>query len=112
MSAARSIFALGVAAGISALLIRLASEPRSTVRRIPASRNDNFTDLNDADRQELEKLRLDDLAIDRIINNRPYRHKLELLSRMIIPEMLYKEIRHKVGVRQRRPRLHGHPRAA
>jgi hypothetical protein len=61
--------------------------------------------LNDAHPEELQKLGLDSVAIDRIIENRPYRNKLELVSRMILPEVLYKEIRHSIGVRRLRSRL-------
>ena len=42
-------------------------------------------------REQFKKLPLDDLAIDRSMENRPYRDKLELVSRMIISKALYKQ---------------------
>ena len=109
MSAARAIFFLGAAAGLGAVLIRLAAENPS-VSRMP-SRAGHFTDLNEADRSELERLGLDSVAVDRIVEHRPYRNKLELVSRMIIPEMLYGEIRHKIGIRDGAD-VSEHPRVA
>jgi hypothetical protein len=110
MSGARAIFLLGVAAGIGAVIIRLTAADRS-MSRVPVADTD-FTDLNDAGREELEKLGLDTLAVDRIVENRPYRNKLELVSRMIIPENLYGEIRHRIGIRDTTPELSEHPRVA
>ena len=54
MSGARAIFLLGVAAGIGAVIIRLTAADRS-MSRVPVADTD-FTDLNDAGREELEKL--------------------------------------------------------
>ena len=79
--------------------------------RVPVGDTD-FTDLNDAGREELEKLGLDTVAVDRIVENRPYRNKLELVSRMILPENLYGEIRHRIGIRDTTPELSEHPRVA
>lgn len=110
MSGARAIFLLGVAAGIGAVIIRLRAADRF-MSRVPVGDTD-FTDLNDAGREELEKLGLDTVAVDRIVENRPYRNKLELVSRMIIPENLYGEIRHRIGIRDTTPELSEHPRVA
>jgi hypothetical protein len=112
MSAARAIFLLGAAAGIGAVLIRFAANNRNHAYRGLPIEDTDFTDLNEADRGELEKLGLDSLAIDRIVEHRPYRNKLELVSRMIIPEMLYGEIRHKIGIRDTTPELSEHPHVA
>ena len=35
---------------------------------------------------------------DRIVGNRPCRNKLDLLSRMVIPQQAYSAIKHQVGV--------------
>jgi hypothetical protein len=113
MSATRAIFLLGAAAGLGALLIRLTSQHHAVGERaLPWHSQDDFTDLNEADPSELEKLGLDSLAVDRILEHRPYRNKLELVSRMIIPEALYGEIRHKIGVRDTKPDLSVHPHVA
>jgi hypothetical protein len=112
MSGARAIFLLGVAAGIGAVIIRLTAADPFTSRVPVADRDTDFTDLNDAGREELEKLGLDTVAVDRIVENRPYRNKLELVSRMIIPESLYGDIRHRIGIRDTTPELSEHPRVA
>jgi hypothetical protein len=111
MNAGRAMFLLGAAAGIGAVLIRLAGSHRFPSYRMPSQGTD-FTDLNQADRTALEKLGLEPVAIDRIVENRPYRNKLELVSRMIIPETLYGEIRHKIGIRDATPDLSEHPHVA
>lgn len=55
-------------------------------------------DLNQADAEALKRLGVDDQLVDRIIDNRPYRNKLDLVSRMVLPEAVYATIRDKVGV--------------
>jgi|SRR5581483_3250128 len=55
-------------------------------------------DLNDADPGQLSRLGLDAESIERLIENRPYRNKLELLSRIIVTEDVYASIKHKVAV--------------
>lgn len=57
-----------------------------------------ITDLNAASRDELQALGLDIDSVERVLENRPYRNKLDLVSRMILPEDLYASIRHRVGV--------------
>jgi hypothetical protein len=57
-------------------------------------------DLNSAPTEDLKRLGLNDVAVGRIVENRPYRNKLELVSRMVIPERTYGKIRHRVGIRR------------
>jgi DNA uptake protein ComE-like DNA-binding protein len=59
---------------------------------------ENLLDLNSADHSEFLQLGLDDETSERIAENRPYRSKLDLLSRMVIPEHTYSAIRDRVGV--------------
>ena len=59
-------------------------------------------DINSASPEQLRALGLDDRAIQRLIENRPYRHKLELVSRLVLPRTLYGRIRHRIGVHQGR----------
>ena len=59
---------------------------------------EHLLDLNTANLDELVRLGLDAEAGEQIIENRPYRHKLDLLSRMVIPEQVYNAIKHQVGV--------------
>jgi DNA uptake protein ComE-like DNA-binding protein len=58
----------------------------------------HLLDLNTASREELQQLGLDDEMTDKIVDNRPYRNKLDLLSRMVIPETIYNGIRSLIGV--------------
>jgi DNA uptake protein ComE-like DNA-binding protein len=59
---------------------------------------ENLLDLNSADHSEFLQLGLGGNTSDRITENRPYRSKLDLLCRMIIPEHTYSAIRDRVGV--------------
>ena len=62
----------------------------------PAS---DFIDLNVATEEELQELAGIGPALSaRIVENRPYRGKLELVSRMVIPEAVYERIKHEIDV--------------
>ena len=58
----------------------------------------HLVDLNEARPAELVPLNLSPEALDRLIENRPYRSKLELLSRMVLTQPEYDDIKDKVGV--------------
>jgi hypothetical protein len=58
----------------------------------------HLADLNAAGQTQLEELGLDFESVDRLIENRPYRNKVELLSRMIVPQEVYVAIKDKIGV--------------
>jgi DNA uptake protein ComE-like DNA-binding protein len=61
-----------------------------------------LVDLNEGSREDLRRLGIDDDAVlDRIVENRPYRNKMDLLSRMIVPEDVYETIKHGIEVRRR-----------
>jgi hypothetical protein len=60
--------------------------------------SDHLTDLNAADTAQLHELGLDPQSIERLIDNRPYRSKLELVSRMVLAEEVYAAIKDKVAV--------------
>ena len=62
--------------------------------------SDHLTDLNEADGAELQELGLDPQSLERLIENRPYRSRLELLSRMVLTENVYAAIKDKIGVAQ------------
>ena len=62
----------------------------------------HLIDLNDANQQQLETLGLAPASLARLIDNRPYRSKLELVSRMVLSEAEYEVIREKVGVAEGR----------
>ena len=59
----------------------------------------DFIDLNVATEEELQELTGIGPALSaRIVENRPYRAKLELVSRMVIPEGVYQRIKSEIGV--------------
>jgi hypothetical protein len=60
--------------------------------------SDHLTDLNEADGAELQELGLDPQSLKRLIENRPYRSKLELLSRMVLTENVYTAIKDRIAV--------------
>jgi hypothetical protein len=60
----------------------------------------NLLDLNDASNDDLSGLGLEQIIVTQIVDNRPYRNKLDLISRLIIPEDVYSMIRDKVTVRE------------
>jgi hypothetical protein len=95
MKSGKTILIAGMVAGIAATMI---------IRRFRSATNmqgradDQFTDLNSATTEDFARIGLNGDVITRIIDNRPYRNKLELVSRMIIPAAVYGDIRHAVGV--------------
>jgi hypothetical protein len=94
MKAENAILLTGIAAGLAALLVRRLRSTNNLQDRAEGP----FTDLNSASAEDFERIGLSGEVISRIIDNRPYRNKLELVSRMIIPSAVYGDIRHVVGV--------------
>ena len=64
--------------------------------------SEHLVDLNEATASELSGLGLDQDLVERLLENRPYRTKLELVSRMVIPEAIFATIRDKVAVSEGR----------
>lgn len=62
----------------------------------------HLLDLNDAAEADLQRLGLSAQALQRLIENRPYRSKLELVSRMVLTEAEFSEIRDKVAIAEGR----------
>lgn len=105
----RTAILLGVASGVG---FAIAWHLRRTQRPLRITSNDlryreksaqqlaseKLLDLNTADPTDLGQLGLDSEMCGQIINNRPYRNKLDLLSRMVIPETLYNGIKDQIGV--------------
>jgi hypothetical protein len=60
--------------------------------------SEHLLDLNTAGLSEFLQLGLDDDTSEKIVENRPYRNRLDLLSRMVIPESAYDIIKDRVGV--------------
>lgn len=64
--------------------------------------SDLLVDLNAASASELSELGLDVENVKRLLDNRPYRSKLELVSRMVIPENIFAAIRDKIAISEGR----------
>jgi len=106
----------GVGFGIAVYLLSRASKPRLTTENVHLTTADidypdlsreevvaeHLIDLNLAKPTELLTLGLDPESLDRLVENRPYRTKLDLVSRMILPESVYAGIRDRVAVSQGR----------
>jgi hypothetical protein len=58
----------------------------------------HLLDLNAASEAQLSTLGLDADALRRLLDNRPYRTKLELVSRMIVPENVYAAMKDRIEV--------------
>lgn len=58
----------------------------------------NGVDINEASVDELVSLGLDRGIADRIIENRPYRSRLELVSRVMLPNEVYNSIKDRVSI--------------
>ena len=63
---------------------------------------EHLTDLNNADREQLHRLKLDAQSLERLIENRPYRNKLELLSRLVLTQDVYDTVKDKIGISEGR----------
>ena len=57
-----------------------------------------MVDINEASREDLRGLGIEDALLDRVIEGRPYRNKLDLLSRMILPQELYDSIKEHIDI--------------
>jgi hypothetical protein len=58
----------------------------------------HLIDLNSANADQLTKMGLSTEIRERLIDNRPYRNKLELISRMVLSQDEYMAIKDKVSV--------------
>jgi hypothetical protein len=55
-------------------------------------------DLNQCSKEDLRSLKLEESTVERIIESRPYRSKLELVSRVLLPSEIYDPIKNRVSV--------------
>ena len=87
---------LGVAAGW--LFYRKDRRRFHRVQRTEPETHAGEVDLNTAPGEQFLRLGLDREAVSRIIENRPYRNKLDLVARIIVPEDAYEKIKHRIAV--------------
>jgi DNA uptake protein ComE-like DNA-binding protein len=69
---------------------------RESTRR--SSGNEPTININQASEQELmQSLGLDADVAERIVEQRPYPSKIDLLGRMVVPEEIYNSIKHRIS---------------
>ena len=89
----------GLAAFISGIGVSLlAAYAARGIKRQRKEEGLNLIDLNECSMSDFRKLGLDDLTAERIFENRPYRSKLELVSRVMLPNDVYATIKNRVEV--------------
>ena len=63
-----------------------------------ASANRSVININEASQQEImQALGLDAELAERIVEQRPYPSKIDLLGRMVVPEEIYNSIKHRIS---------------
>jgi hypothetical protein len=62
----------------------------------------HLVDLNTAGAEQIAELGITAESLDRLLENRPYRNKLELVSRMILSQDQYSAIKDRVSVAEAR----------
>lgn len=81
--------------GAAAALAQFASWRRQR----PATQEQTGLDLNSCSREALLQVPgMDGDMAERILDNRPYRSKFDLLNRLVVPERVYSELRSRVYV--------------
>lgn len=68
------------------------------IRRQKHEQGAALVDLNLSSTEDLCSLGLEHDTAERIVENRPYRSKLELVSRVMLPNDVYAAIKNRVGV--------------
>ena len=63
-----------------------------------SSANRSVVNINEASQQEImQALGLDAELAERIVEQRPYPSKIDLLGRMVVPEEIYNSIKHRIS---------------
>ena len=61
---------------------------------------EGLLDLNSASQQELQRLQgIGPELAEKIVENRPYLTRIDLVGRMVIPDLVYEEIKERITVR-------------
>jgi hypothetical protein len=63
---------------------------------------EHLIDLNSADAETIAGLGMSAESVERLLENRPYRNKLELVSRMVLSQHEYSAIKDQVSVAEAR----------
>jgi len=62
----------------------------------------HLLDLNSANAEEIVGLGISGESVERLLENRPYRSKLDLVSRMLLSQVEYEAIKDRVSVAEAR----------
>lgn len=73
-------------------------EQRSPQGTSGSEQESQGVDLNSCSREELISVGLSTELADRVIENRPYRNRLDLMSRLVIPEDVYESVKNSIRV--------------
>ena len=77
------------------------ARPRARKMRLRHRTEDGLLDLNSATLIELKELEgIDDAFAARIVENRPYLTKMDLVGRRVIPDSAYEVIKHFIAVKR------------
>ena len=71
---------------------------RSSRLSLGAAAGITTLDLNNGSAESFAILGLPSEACERIVENRPYRHKLELLERFVVPQDVYDSIKDRISI--------------
>jgi hypothetical protein len=94
------IFLFGLGLAFAGVFARGALQRR---RCHGAGWREPLVDINSATREQLMSLGIvDSLTLDRLEESRPYRNKLELVSRMLVTDDVYERIKRDIVVRKAR----------
>jgi DNA uptake protein ComE-like DNA-binding protein len=80
-------------------VVRHAGEVRDRVVELSSVVTAGMVDINQASPEDLERIGLHDRDMaDRLIEGRPYRNKMDLLTRMIVPQDVYDVIKNYIDI--------------